>query len=87
LVTAPHGIIGCLSKGKFIEEQQYINKGNYQAAQQQLDDEVCFYFEKGSKMFANEGTCSKNFKNDYLTNFKPNGFALLQVYLPCYSVR
>ncbi len=87
VITAKNGVIGCLSKEKFKEEEAYYNSGNYEAAQKLIDEQICFYFEKGYKMFAKEGTCSQQDKDDALFPFKPNDFMMLQPYLPCAAVR
>ncbi len=86
-ITAKNGAIGCLSKAKFAEEQAYIFGKNFKEAQRLLDDQECFFFEKGSKLFAAEGTCKKSDKDDELFPFKPNDFMMLQPYLPCAAVR
>lgn len=86
-VTSPQGAIGCLSKDSYQEERDYYVKGNFAAAQKLLDDQVCFFFKKGTKLYAPEDTCLKSDKNDALFPFKPNDFMLLQPYLPCEAVR
>lgn len=86
-ITAPNGAIGCLSKEKFKEEEGYYKGGNFKEAQRLLDDQECFYFTKGTKLFAVEGTCSAENKDDDLFPFKPNDFMMLQPYLPCAAVR
>ncbi len=86
-ITTKSGAIGCLSKDKFKEEQAYIFGKNFKEAQRLLDDQECFFFEKGSKLFAAEGTCKKSDKDDELFPFKPNDFMMLQPYLPCAAVR
>jgi hypothetical protein len=86
-VTAKNGVIGCLSKDAFREEEGYYLSGNYAAAQKLLDENICFFLAKGTKMFASEGTCSKSDKDDALFPFKPNDFMMLQPYLPCGAVR
>ena len=86
-VTAKNGAIGCLSKDSFIEEQGYYMSGNYVAAQKLLDEKICFFLAKGTKMFAAKNTCSKSDKDDALFPFQPNDFMMLQPYLPCSAVR
>ncbi|NBV05605.1 MAG: hypothetical protein EBS06_00010 [Proteobacteria bacterium] len=86
-ITAKDGVIGCLSKEKFLEEEGYYKSGNFKEAQRLLDDEECFYFKKGDKLFAAVGTCDKSHKDDEIFPFKPNEFMMLQPYLPCASVR
>ena len=86
-ITAKNGAIGCLSKEKFKEEENYYESGNFKEAQRLLDDQECFYFAKGTKLFAAEGTCSAQNKDDDLFPFKPNDFMLLQPYFPCAAVR
>lgn len=86
-ITAEKGAIGCLSKDKFLEEEGYYKSEDFKAAQRLLDDQECFFFVKGTKLFADEGTCSKADKDEDLFPFKPNEFMLLQPYLPCASVR
>jgi hypothetical protein len=81
------GAIGCLSKDAYQEARDYYVKGNFAAAQKLLDDQVCFFFKKGTKLYAPEDTCLKSDKNDALFPFKPNDFMLLQPYLPCEAVR
>ncbi len=87
VITAPHGAVGCLSKDKFREEEKYYNSGDFKAAQRLIDEQICFFFDKGSKLFAVEGTCSKKDKDNDLYPFKPNDFMMLQPYLPCSAVR
>lgn len=86
-ITAKNGAVGCLSKEKFKEEEGYYKSGNFKEAQRLIDDQECFYFAKGTKLFAAEGTCSAKYKDEDLFPFKPNDFMLLQPYLPCVAVR
>ena len=86
-ITAKDGAIGCLSKEKFLEEENYYNSGNFKEAQRLLDDKECFYFAKGAKLFAAAGTCDKSHKDNEIFPFKPNDFMMLQPYLPCAAVR
>ncbi len=86
-ITAENGAIGCLSKEVFLQEEKYYKSGDYQSAQRLLDEKYCFYFKKGDKLFAAEGTCSEKDKNEDLFPFKPNDFLMLQPYLPCAAVR
>lgn len=86
-ITAPNGAIGCLSKDKFLEEEKYYNSGDYASAQKLLDEKICFFLNKGYKLFAPEGTCSKNDKDSDLFPFKPNDFMMLEPYFPCSAVR
>jgi len=86
-VTAKNGAVGCLSKDKFREQQGYYLNGNFKEAQRLIDEQECFFLKEGTKMFALEGTCSKDSKNEDLFPFKPNDFLILQPYLPCGAVR
>ncbi len=86
-ITAKNGAVGCLSKDKFKEEESYYLSGNIKEAQRLIDEQECFFLPYKTKMFAAEGTCSSNDKNEDLFPFKPNDFMMLQPYLPCAAVR
>lgn len=86
-VTAENGTIGCLSKEYFFKAGNFYKNGNYAQAQKLLDDEICYFFKKGARLYADEGTCSEKDGDHDIFPFKPNDFIALQPYLPCYAVR
>ena len=87
VITTKDGAIGCLSKEYFFKMGSFYKNGQYNKAQKLLDDEICYFFKKGTKLYAVEGTCSETDQDHTLFPFKPNDFIALQPYLPCSAVR
>ena len=85
-VKAKEGIIGCLSKEKFIEAANHYKNKEFEAIKKMLDDEACFLFKNGEKLTAPSDTCSKKDSDDELFPFKTSRLILLQPYLPCFAV-
>jgi len=86
-VTAPNGVIGCLSKEKYHEAANFYEKNNVAAVKKMIADEICFFFENGTELEALEGTCDKDADDNDLFPFLPLKFAVLQPFLPCFAVR
>ena len=86
-MTSDAGIVGCLSKEKFKEAAELYAKKDFSRVQKMIDEEICFIFKKGEELEASENTCSSEDSDDKLYPFKPMKFAILQPYLPCFSVR
>lgn len=86
VITAPDGAIGCLTKNYFLQMEDYVRKGNLAAVQKLLNDEICFFLSKGTKLYAVEGTCADFENMNDISPFKPNDFLMLQPYLRCKSV-
>jgi hypothetical protein len=86
-VTVKEGIIGCLSKEKFVEATDYYQKKEFAMIKKMLDDEACFLFKNGEELTAASDTCLAKDGDDELFPFKTSRLIFLQPYLPCFAVR
>jgi hypothetical protein len=87
IVTAPAGVIGCLSKAKYYEAADFYAKKNMAEITKLLEDETCFFFKKGEVLSAPKDTCLKDDADNELRPFMPKKFILIKPYLPCFAVR
>jgi hypothetical protein len=86
-VTAPSGVIGCLTRDKFKEASRAYKNKNFDAVKKLLAEKICFLFEQGEELAAPSGTCSNRDGNNDLFPFSSPKLLLLRPYLPCFAVR
>ena len=87
IVSAPSGIIGCLTRDKYYEAANDYAKKNVAAVEKLMAEKICFFFKKGEALSAPAGTCVESDGDNDLFAFSSERFMLLKPYLPCFAVR